>query len=97
MPDLKWLLEKIEFLVSQEKWPELEALDADVRTMVSQAVEQCQPDEREQLTEELTQVQEAYMRAVAKMQSRQGQSAQELSSVQKSHKAAKSYLDSSKF
>jgi len=97
LPNLKSLLEKIEFLIAQEKWQELEALDADVRSRVSQAVEQCQPDEQEQLVVDLRLVHEAYQRAVVKMESSQGQSAQELSTVQKSLKAAKSYLDSSKF
>ncbi len=94
---LTLLHEKINYLVQQQDWEGLVAIDDKVRELIAQAINESQTIERDQLVRELTILHDAYKQAIDKMQASQGQSAQELSSVQKSLKAAKSYLDSSKF
>ncbi|OZG72894.1 hypothetical protein BTA51_13060 [Hahella sp. CCB-MM4] len=96
MSELSVLREKIESLVREEQWHQIAAMDEIVRDVVGKALESVTDESREAVRAQLNDIQQFYATAVARMQSRQGESAQELSSMQKSYRAAKSYLDSSK-
>ncbi|WP_020410482.1 hypothetical protein [Hahella ganghwensis] len=97
MSELRVLRQKIDLLVQEAQWQQIAALDEIVRDVISQAVQSVTDDNRDEIREDLNNLQQSYATALASMQRKQGESASELASMQRSYKAAKSYLDSSKF
>ncbi len=96
MSELSVLRQKIDALVREEQWQQIAAMDEIVRDIIAKAIESVTDENREAVKEELNDIQQYYAMAVSRLQSQRGESAQELTSMQRSYRAAKSYLDSSK-
>ncbi|MBU6949887.1 flagellar protein FliT [Hahella sp. HN01] len=97
MSQLEKLAEQIEQLASQSKWDELIALEPALRDVVQESVAQTSEDDKPQLIATLTRLRSIYANAVQHAGSNRSESAQELTSVRRSLKAAQSYLNTSKF
>ncbi len=96
MKQLQALHTQLSSLAEKQDWQTLAGLDRQVQATVQQAMQTITDAEKPQAMVELAAIQKLYQDAVALLQCEQGESASEIQSIQRSMRAARSYLDLSK-
>ena len=97
MDKLKTLVQELTELAQQQRWQEFLDQDESVRETIRQSVATASDSDKAQLAECLRKIQKIYKQAAAYYEGSQGDSATEIKSIQRGLRAAKSYLDNTRF
>jgi Tfp pilus assembly protein PilF len=97
MATLRTLVQTLSQLAQQHRWQDILDHDNEIRQTITQFTKSASPTEKIQGIDELRAIQKIYQDGVEYLEGGQLKSATEMKSLQKGLRAAKSYLDHTKF